>query len=131
MLNSILKSKDITLPTKVRIVEAIIFPVVTYRCERYIIKKTAAAAAQSLQSCPTLCNPIDGSPPGTPSLGIFRQEHWSQSQRIDIFKLWCWRRLLRILWTGRRSNQSILKKINTEYSLEGLLLKLKLQYLAT
>ena len=82
MLNSILKSKDITLPTKVHIVKAIIFPVITYRCERYIIKKTAAAAAKSLQSCPTLCNPIDGSPPGTPSLGISRQEHWSESKEL-------------------------------------------------
>ena len=90
-LDSILKSRDITLPTKVHIVKAMVFPVVTYGCESWTIKKA---------------------------------EH----RRIDAFELWCWRRLLRVLWTTRRSNQSILKEISPEYSLEGLMLKLKLQY---
>ena len=90
-LDSILKSRDITLPVKVHLVKAMVFPVVMYGCENWTIKKA---------------------------------EHW----RIDAFKLWCWRRLLRVLWTARRSNQSILKEINPEYSLEGLMLKLKLQY---
>ena len=89
-LGSILKSRDITLPTKVRLVKAMVFPVVTYGCESWTVKKT---------------------------------EH----QRIDAFKLWCWRKLLRVPWTTRRSNQSILKEISPEYSLEGLMLKLKLQ----
>ena len=93
-LDSILKSRDITLLTKVRIVKAMVFPVVMYGCESWIIKKA---------------------------------EH----QIIDAFELWCWRRLLRVPWTARRSNQSILKKISPGCSLEGLLLKLKLQYLAT
>ena len=90
-LDSILKSRDITLPTKVHLVKAMIFPVVMYGCESWTIKKA---------------------------------EH----QRIDAFELWNWRRLLRVPWTARRSNQSILKKISPEYSLEGLMLKLKLQY---
>ena len=90
-LDSILKSRDITLPTKVRLVKAMVFPVVMYGCESWTVKKA---------------------------------EHW----RIDAFELWCWRRLLRVPWTERRSNQSILKEINPEYSLEGLMLKLKLQY---
>ena len=90
-LDSVLKSRDITLSTKVHIVQDIIFPVVTYDCENWTIKK---------------------------------EEH----QRIDAFKLWCWRRLLRDPWTTRRSDQSILREINHEYSLEGLMLKLKLQY---
>ena len=90
-LDSVLKSKDITVPTKVYIVKAMIFLVFMYRCEDRTIKKT---------------------------------EH----QIIDAFELWCWRRLLRVPWTARRSNQSILKEINTEYSLEGVMLKLKLQY---
>ena len=90
-LGSILKSRDITLPTKVRLVEAMIFPVVINGCESWTMKKA---------------------------------EH----QRIDAFELWCWRRLLRFPWTARRSNQSILKKISPEYSLEGLMLKLKRQY---
>ena len=89
-LDSILKSRDITLPTKVLLVKAIVFPVVMYGCESWTIKKA---------------------------------EHL----RIDAFKLWCWRRLLRVPWTARRSNQSILKEISSEYSLEGLMLKLKLQ----
>ena len=89
-LDSILKSRDITLPTKVCLVKAIVFPVVMYGCESWTIKKT-------------------------------------ERQRIDAFELWCWRRLLRVLWTERRSNQSILKEISPEYSLEGLMLKLKLQ----
>ena len=88
-LDSILKSRDITLPTKVCIVKVMVFAVVMYRCESWTIKKA---------------------------------EH----QRIDAFKLWCWRRLLRVPWTAKRSNQSILKEINPEYSLEGLMLKLKL-----
>ena len=90
-LDSILKSRDITLPTKVHLVKVIVFPVVMYRCESWTVKK-------------------------------------AESQRIDAFDLWCWRRLLRVPWTERRSNQSILKEISTEYSWEGLMLKLKLQY---
>ena len=86
-----LKSRDITLPTKIHLVKAMVFPVVMYACESWTIKKA---------------------------------EH----QRIDAFELWCWRRLLRVPWTARRSNQSILKEISPEYSLEGLMLKLKLQY---
>ena len=89
-LDSILKSKDITLPRKVRLVKAIVFPVVMYACENWTIRK-------------------------------------AECQRIDVFELWCWRRLLRVSWTARRSNQSILKEISPEYSLEGLMLKLKLQ----
>ena len=89
-LDSILKSKDITLPTKVRLVKAMVFPVVMYGCESWTIKKA---------------------------------EH----RRMDAFELWCWRRLLRVPWTARTSNQSILKEISPEYSLEGLMLKLKLQ----
>ena len=90
----VLKSKDITLPTKVRLVSAMVFPVVMYGCESWTIKKV---------------------------------EH----RRIDAFELWCWRRLLRVPWTAGRSNQSILKEISPGYSLKGLMLKLKLQYLAT
>ena len=93
-LESILKGRDITLPTKVHLVKAMVFPVVIYGCESWIIKKA---------------------------------EH----RRIDAFELWCWRRLLSVPSTARRSNQSILKEINLEYSQEGLMLKLKLQYLAT
>ena len=91
-LESILKSRDITLPTKVHLVKAMVFPVVMYGCESWTVKKP---------------------------------DH----RRIDAFELWCWRRLLRVPWTARRSNQSILKEINPEYSLEGLMLKLKVQYL--
>ena len=90
-LDNILKSRDTTLPTKVHLVKAVVFPVVTYGCESWTIKKA---------------------------------EH----QRIDAFALWCWRRLLSVPWTSRRSNKSILKEISPEYSLEGLMLKLKLQY---
>ena len=90
-LDSIFKSRDITLPTNVCLVKAMVVPVVMYGCESLTIKKA---------------------------------EHW----RIDAFELWCWRRLLRVPWTARRSNESILKKISPEYSLEGLMLKLKLQY---
>ena len=90
-LDSILKSRDITLPTKVPLVKAMVFPVVMYGCESWTVKKA---------------------------------EH----QRIDAFELWCWRRLLRVPWTARRSNQSILKEISSGCSLEGLMLKLKLQY---
>ena len=90
-LDSVFKSRAITLLTKVYIVEAMVFPVVMYGCETWTIKK-------------------------------------AECQRIDAFELWCWRRLLRVPWTARRSNQSILKEISPEYSLEGLMLKLKLQY---
>ena len=90
-LDSILKSRDTTLPTKVCLVKAMVFPIVLYRCESWTIKK-------------------------------------AKRQRIDAFELWCRRRLLRVPWTARRSNQSILKEISPEYSLEGLMLKLKLQY---
>ena len=90
-LDSLLTSRDITLPTKVHLVKAMVFPVVMYGCESWTVKKA---------------------------------ERW----RIDAFELWCWRRLLRIPWTSRRSNQSILKEISPDYSLEGLMLKLKLQY---
>ena len=90
-LDSILKSRDINLPTKVCLFKAMVFPVVMYGCESWTIKKT---------------------------------EH----PRIDAFELWCWRRLLRVPWTARRSSQSVLKEISLEYSLEGLMLKLKLQY---
>ena len=90
-LDRVLKSRDITLPRKAHLVKAMVFPVVMYGCESWIIKKT---------------------------------EH----QRIDAFELWCWRKLLRVPWTARKSNQSIVKEINPEYSLEGLMLKLRLQY---
>ena len=90
-LDSILKSRDITLPTKVRVVKAIVFPVITYGCESWTVRKA---------------------------------EH----RRIDAFQLWCWRRLLRVPWTARRSNQSILKEISPGISLEGMMPKLKLQY---
>ena len=178
-LDSLLKSRDITLPTKFHLVKVMVFPVFMYGCESWTIKK--AAAAKSLQSYTTLCDPINGSPPGSPvpgilqartqewvaisfsnawkwklivksfshvqlfvtpwtaayqaspSMGISRQECWSElplpeCQIIDAFELWCWRRFLRVPWTARRSNQSILKGIGPEYSLEGLMLKLKLQY---
>ena len=88
-LDSILKSRDITWPTKVHLVKVMVFPVVMYGCESWTIKK-------------------------------------AECHRIDAFELWCWRRLLRVPWTARRSNQSILKEISPEYSLEGLMLKLKL-----
>ena len=90
-LDSILKSRDITLPTKVRLVKAIVFPVAMYGCESWTVKK-------------------------------------AECRRIDAFELWCWRRLLRVPWTTRRSNQSILKEIGPGCSLEGMMLKLKLQY---
>ena len=90
-LDSILKSRDITLPTKVCLVKAMVFPVVIYGCERWTIKK-------------------------------------AECQRIDAFELWCWRRLLRVPWTARTSNQSILKEISPEYSLKGPMLKVKRQY---
>ena len=90
-IDSILKSRDITLPTKVHLVKAMVFPVVMYGCESWNINK-------------------------------------AECQIIDALELWCWRRLLRVLWNARRSNQSILKEISPEYSLEGLMLKLKLQY---
>ena len=90
-IDSILKSRDITLPAKFSLVKAMVLPVVMYGCESWTIKK-------------------------------------AEYQRTDAFELWCWRRLLRVPWTARRSNQSILKEISPEYSLEGLMLKLKLQY---
>ena len=90
-LDSILKSRDITLPTKVRLVKAMVFPVVIYGCESWTVKK-------------------------------------AECRRIDAFELWCWRRLFRVPWTARRSNQSTLKEINPGISLEGMMLKLKLQY---
>ena len=90
-LDSILKIRDITLPTKVRLVKTMVFPVVTYGCESWTVKK-------------------------------------AECQRIDAFELWCWRRLLRVPWTARRSNQSIFKEISPGISLEGMMLKLKLQY---
>ena len=90
-LNSIIKSRDITLPTNVHLVKAMVFPVVMYGCESWTTKK-------------------------------------AESRRIDAFEIWCWRRLLRVPWTARRSNQSILQEISPEYSLEGLMLKLKFQY---
>ena len=89
-LDSILKSRDITLPTKVHLVKAMVFPVVMYGCESWTVKKAEC--------------------------------------RIDAFELWCWRRLMRVPWTARRSNQSILKEISPEISLEGMMLKLELQY---
>ena len=91
-LDNILKSRDITLPTKVHLVKTMVFPVVIYGCRSWTIKK-------------------------------------AECQRIDAFELWCWRRFLRVSWTARRSSQSILKEISPQYSLEGLMLKLKLQYL--
>ena len=91
ILDSILKSRDITLPTKVRLVNAVVFPVVMYGCESWTVKK-------------------------------------AERQKIHAFELWCWRRLLRVPWTARRSNQSILKEISPGYSLDRLMLKLKLQY---
>ena len=91
-LDSILKSRDITLPTKVRLVKAMVFPVVMYGCESWTLKE-------------------------------------AECQRIDAFELWCWRRLPRVPWTARRSNQSFLNEISPECSLEGLMLKLKLQYI--
>ena len=90
-LDSIFKSRDITLPTKVHLVEAMVFPVVMYGCESWTVKR-------------------------------------AECQRIDAFELWCWKRLLKVPWTARRSNLSILKEISPKYSLEGLMLKLKLQY---
>ena len=90
-LDSMLKSRDITLPTKIHLVKAVVFPVVIYGCENWTVKK-------------------------------------AECQRIDAFELWCWRRLLRVPWTARRSNQSILKEISPGISLEGMMLKLKLQY---
>ena len=90
-LDSILQSRDITLPTKIHLVKAMVFPVVMYECESWTLKK-------------------------------------AERRRIDAFELWCWRRLLRVPWTARRSNQSILKKISPGISLEGMMLKLKLQY---
>ena len=185
-LDSILKSRDITLPTKVCLIKALVFPIVMYGC--------AAAATKLHQLCPTLCDPIDGLPSGSaipgilqartlewvaisfsnvwsekwkwsrsvvansatpwtaayqapPSMGFSRHEYWSglplpspvwiweldykvECRRIDACELWCWRRLLRVPWTARRSNQSILKEISPGCSLEGLMLKMKLKNFA-
>ena len=151
-LHSIFKSRDITLPTKVHLVKAMVFPVVMYGCESWTVKKAAAAAAKSLQSCPTLCDPTDGLLPGpaTPRTAAYQLHHpWdfpgkstgvgchcllqkkkAEHRRIDAFELWCWRRLLRVPSTARRSNQSIWKEISPGISLEGMMLKLKLQYFA-
>ena len=93
-IDSIIKSRDLTLPTKVHLVKAMVLPVVMYGCESWTIKK-------------------------------------AERRRIDAFELWCWRKLLRVPWTARRSNQSILKEVSAEYSLEGLILMLKLQYFGT
>ena len=90
-LDSVLKGRDITLPTKIHVVKAMVFPVVMYGCESWTIKE-------------------------------------AECQRIDVFELWCWRRLLRVPWMARKSNQSIVKEISPEYSLEGPIMKLKLQY---
>ena len=90
-IDNLLKSRDITLPTKVHLVKAMVFPVVMYGCESWVIRK-------------------------------------AERQRIGAFELWCWRRLLRVPWAARRSNQSILKEISPQYSLEGLIVKLKVQY---
>ena len=115
-----------------------VFPTVMYGCESWTIKKAAAAAAKLHQSCPTLSDPIDGSPLGShlwDSLGkntgvgchcLFRKK--AEYPIIDAFELWCWKRLLRVPWTARISDQSIPKEISPECSLEGLMLKLKLQY---
>ena len=95
-LDSVLKSRDIALLTKIHLIKAMVFPVVIYGCESWTIKKAAAAAAaKSLQSCPTLCNPIDGSPPGSSVHVIFQARKKAECRRIDAFELWCWRRLLR------------------------------------
>ena len=99
-LDSILKSRDITLLTKVHLVKAMVFPVVMYGCESWTVKK-----AEPVRTC----------------------ERYAQHKRIDAFELWCWKRFLRVTWTARRSNQSILKEINAECSLERLMLKLNLQ----
>ena len=164
--DSVLNSKDITLPTKVCIVNPMVFPVVMYGSENWTIRK--AVHAKSLQSHP-LCNTTDCSLSGSSVHGIFQARilEWvaisfsgrssqpgdqtlvsyvsctgrhvlfhkhhlgggagKECWRMDVFKLWSWRRLLRVHWTARESNQSILKEINYEYSLEGLMLKLKLQ----
>ena len=116
-LDSILKSRDITLPTKARIVKAMVSPVVMYRCESWTIKK---AERQRIDASKLWC------------WRRFLRVSWTvkkaECQRIDTFELWCWRRLLRVPWRARRLNQTILKEINPEYSLEGLVLKLKLSY---
>ena len=125
-LNSILNSREITLLTKVCRVKAMFFPVVMYGCESWTIKM--AVKVKGTQSCPTLCDPMDYTVHGILQARILEWVAFSaEHQRIDAFKLRCWRRLLRAPCTARRSNQSILKEINSEYSLEGLMLKQKLQ----
>ena len=161
-LDSILKSRDITLPTTVCQVRAMVFPVVMYGCESWTIKKDAGGEGLVAKSCLTLVTPWTGACQARLSMGFSRQEYWrglpfpspgdipdpgieprspalqaeslptelqgksqkDESQRIDNFELWCWRRLLRIPWTAKRLNQSILKEISPDYSLEGLMLKL-------
>ena len=141
-LDSVFKSRDITLPTKICIVKAIVFPVVTYGCDSWTIKKAEHRRIDAFFFfyivLPVYCyqpislHPMDCSPPGSSVHRLFQGRilEWVaiSFSRIDAFKLWCWRRLLRVPWTARRSNQLILKEITPEYSLEGLMLKLKLQY---
>ena len=135
-LDSILKMWVIALLTKVHLVKTMVFPVIVYGCEWVLV----------VQSCLTFCNHMDWSLPGSSVHGILQArllewvaisfsngcESWTRNKaecwRIDVFQMWCWRKLLRIHWTARISNQSILKEIKPEYSLEGLILKLKLQY---
>ncbi|KAB0374550.1 hypothetical protein FD755_013042 [Muntiacus reevesi] len=107
-LDSILKSREIILPKKVCLVKAMVFPVIRYGCESWIIKKAECQRIDAFELCWTIKK--------------------AECQRIDAFELWCWRRLLRVSWTARRANQSILKEISPECSLEGVMLKLKLQY---
>ena len=125
--DSILKNRDGILLTKVHRVKAMLFPVVMYRCESWTIKM--AVKVKGTQSCPTLCDPMDYTVHGILQARILEWVAFStEHQRIDTFKLQCWRRLLRVPWTARRSNQSILKEISPGCSLDGLMLKLKLQY---
>ena len=157
-LDSILKSRDITLPTKSIWSKLWFFPVVMYGCEGWTIKKKwEESESEVAQSCPTLWTPWTVAYEAPPSMEFFRQECWSglpfpspgdlpdpaiepgsptlqadsllsepEHRRIDAFELWCWRRLLRVPWTARRSNQSIQMEIGPECSLERLMLKLKL-----
>ena len=126
-LDNILKSRDITLPTKVHLIKAVVFPVVMYGCESWIINKAEHWRTDAFELwCwrRLLRVPWTARRSELKSWTINKAECW----RTDAFELWCWRRLLRVPWTARRSNQSILMEISPEYSLEGLMLKLKLQY---
>ena len=128
-LDSILKSRDITLPTQVRLVKAMVFPIAVYGCESWTIKTAAAVAVASVVS--DSVRPHRRQPTRLPGILQARTLEWvkkAECQRIDAFELWCWRRLLRVPWTARRSNQSIRKEISPGCSLEGLMLKLKFQY---